>query len=193
MHSSDAISVLKYALHNPCCFTQGSNFIFEHRLFKTQAANPIMFVFQVAFFGLKPSAIDDTCLVYGRQLAGNICACPERWSYGQLTLVPMSYLKLRNFIFCPSRRHREAPGDNWRQLEATEAKSRAQILARQHKSNPLPKPPGPLKLSLFVEQTRIEQIHERTSKMFRLWDLRRFSLRRRWSLLVFLWSKHCGL
>ena len=39
----------------------------------------------------------------------------------------------------------------WGPLEATEASSRAQILARVAKSTPLPIPPGPLKLRLFGE------------------------------------------
>ena len=42
----------------------------------------------------------------------------------------------------------EAKGDT---LEATAARSRAQILARQRESTPLPTPPGPLKLRSFGE------------------------------------------
>ena len=45
-------------------------------------------------------------------------------------LVPMSYSKLWNYIYCPSRRHREAPGNHGRPRETTEAGSHAQVLAR---------------------------------------------------------------
>ena len=43
-------------------------------------------------------------------------------------------------------------GGLWRQREATEASSRAQILVLHPKSSPLPTPPGPLKLRLFGEK-----------------------------------------
>ena len=46
----------------------------------------------------------------------------------------------------------EAPGGNGSQREATEASSRAQILARPPKSSPIPTPPGPLKLRSLGEQ-----------------------------------------
>ena len=42
-------------------------------------------------------------------------------------------------------------GAGARPLEATEASSRAQFFARRPKSNPLPTPPGPLKLRVFKE------------------------------------------
>ena len=42
-------------------------------------------------------------------------------------------------------------------LEATEASSRAQMLAQLPKSRPLPTPPGPLKLRLFGKQKNINK------------------------------------
>ena len=73
-------------------------------------------------------------------------------------LVPLSHLTPRNYIYRPSPRQREATGGHGRPreatggpLEATEASSRAQILARHPTCSPLSTPPRPLKLCLFRE------------------------------------------
>ena len=56
---------------------------------------------------------------------------------------------LENYIYCSPRRQQQAPGDHGRPREATEASSRAQILARFPN---LGLPPGDLKLRLFGQQ-----------------------------------------
>ena len=55
---------------------------------------------------------------------------------------------LWSYIYCPSRRQREAKGGP---LETTEASSSAQILVWFTESGHLPKLPGALKLRLFGE------------------------------------------
>ena len=40
---------------------------------------------QVALLGLKSSAIELTCLVYGGYPARNVLVCPERWFNGRFT------------------------------------------------------------------------------------------------------------
>ena len=61
-------------------------------------------------------------------------------------LVLMTYFNFVNYIYRLSSRQRTGghgmPREaSWRQREATEASSRAQILARQRISGPLPKQP----------------------------------------------------
>ena len=75
---------------------------------------------------------------------------------GHQNLVPMSYLRLWNYIYRPSRRQREATRGPLEAtggpLEATDASSRAQILAPDREASPPPAPLGPLKLRLFGEK-----------------------------------------
>ena len=52
----------------------------------------------------------------------------------------------KKYLYGSPRKAREAP---WRQREATEASSRAQIMAYDTESSPLTIPPGPLKLRLL--------------------------------------------
>ena len=89
-------------------------------------------------------------------IAGRKCMCVSGrlalWSghFDIRFLVPMSYLELWNYIYCPSRCQREAPGHDGRPRETREASSRAQNSAQQRKFSP-PTPPGPLKLRLLGE------------------------------------------
>ena len=55
----------------------------------------------------------------------------------------MSYVKLCNYLYCPSRRQREATEGPLETTGDHRGQSRAQILARAHKPKFPPTPPGP--------------------------------------------------
>ena len=62
-------------------------FTYSNKCFLTGEIDKCIFkkIIQIYLGGLKPAAVDGKCLVYGVYLAGNVCACLEKWFYDRFT------------------------------------------------------------------------------------------------------------